>query len=56
MALFHYINALKLKYAHLENSIEREQRRPLPDISTLHHLKRERLMLKEEILKLSPLM
>lgn len=53
MSLFHHINTLKLKHAHLEKSIEREQKRPLPDISTLHHLKRERLSLKEEILKLS---
>ena len=53
MSLFHRINALKLKHAHLENSIDREQKRPLPDISTLHHLKREKLFLKEEIIKLS---
>lgn len=53
MSLFHRINALKFKHAHLEKSIEREQRRPLPNLNILHHLKREKLSLKEEILKLS---
>lgn len=53
MSLFQHLNSLKLKHTHLEKSIELEQKRPLPDISTLHNLKREKLHLKEEIIRLS---
>lgn len=53
MSLFQHLNSLKLKHTHLEKSIKLEQNRPLPDLPTLHQLKREKLHLKEEIVRLS---
>ncbi|MFQ5984389.1 MAG: YdcH family protein [Alphaproteobacteria bacterium] len=45
--------ALTAKHAKLEQAIEEEMRRPLPDTLHLSTLKREKLRIKDEIAKLS---
>ena len=44
-----HISALQSKHAELDARIEREEHRPMPDMATLHRLKKEKLKLKEEI-------
>ena len=43
------IDSLKAKHAALENEIEVENARPLPDDAHIHALKKEKLKLKEEM-------
>lgn len=49
MSLQDRIESLKAKHAALENAIETERRRPLPDPSHLSDLKRQKLRIKDEI-------
>jgi len=44
-----HMSALEAKHAGLEAQIEEENQRPLPDTTTLHRLKKEKLKIKEEI-------
>ncbi len=53
MSIAKHLDALKLRHAHIENHIEEEQKRPMPNTGILHVLKRNRLHVKEEITKLS---
>ena len=46
------IEALKTQHATLEQAIEAEASRPLPDDLRLHDLKRQKLRIKDEIFQL----
>ncbi len=52
MSLHEHVDSLRAKHAQLEQQIDEEQHRPLPDSTTLIKLKREKLRLKEEIERL----
>lgn len=47
------LEALKAKHAKLEQSIDEECHRPLPDTVQIHTLKREKLKIKDTITWLS---
>jgi hypothetical protein len=44
-----HVSALEAKHAGLEAQIIEEEQRPMPDTTTLHRLKKEKLKIKEEI-------
>ena len=44
-----HITALKTKHATLEEAIAEEMRKPAPDDVTIRSLKKQKLMLKQEI-------
>jgi len=46
------VESLRSKHAHLEQEIDDELHRPLPDQSVLTRLKREKLRIKDEIARL----
>lgn len=52
MSLHEHVDSLRAKHARLEQRIDEEQHRPLPDSTMLIKLKREKLRLKEEIERL----
>ncbi len=52
MAERYLVSQLKSKHANLELAIENEMARPLPDEDALLKLKREKLQIKDELLKL----
>ena len=52
MSLHEHVDSLRAKHARLEQLIDDEQHRPLPDSTILVRLKREKLRLKEEIERL----
>jgi hypothetical protein len=45
-----HLSALRNKHAELEQKLEREENRPLPDSKTILDLKKQKLHLKEAIL------
>ena len=47
------IAVLKRKHASLESELSDENNRPLPDASTLAHIKREKLAIKDELERLT---
>ena len=47
-----YVESLRSKHAHLEQEIDDELHRPLPDQSILTRLKREKLRIKDEMARL----
>ncbi len=47
------ITVLKQKHASLESALSDESNRPLPDSSTLAHIKREKLAIKDELERLT---
>jgi hypothetical protein len=47
------IEALRAKHARLEQAIDEESHRPLPDTVQIHSLKREKLRIKDEIARLT---
>ncbi|WP_096702070.1 YdcH family protein [Magnetospirillum sp. 15-1] len=49
MSLHDRVESLKAKHAALENAIETETRRPLPDNTQIHDLKRKKLLIKDEL-------
>ena len=49
MSLQEHVDSLRAKHAILEQQIDDEQHRPLPNQMTLAQLKKEKLRLKEEI-------
>ncbi len=53
MSLDERLDSLKSKHEMLENEIEEEERRPHPDDIHLHELKKQKLLLKDEIAELS---
>jgi hypothetical protein len=52
MAERNLVSRLKTKHANLELAIENEMARPLPDEEALAALKRKKLQIKDELLKL----
>jgi len=52
MSLHEHVDSLRAKHARLEEQIDEEQHRPLPDNTILVKLKREKLRLKEAIERL----
>ena len=52
MCTVDYIEALKAKHASLEQAISRESRRPHPDDDTICNLKKQKLLLKDQIVQL----
>jgi len=46
------LQSLRARHASLEDRINAEDHRPLPDTEELHRLKREKLHLKEEMERL----
>lgn len=44
-----HMSALRMKHAELEDKLDREESRPLPDISLIHRLKKEKLHIKDVI-------
>lgn len=53
MSVQDYLEGLRSKHAHLEQAIDEEAHRPMPDQAILTRLKREKLKLKEEIVRLT---
>lgn len=53
MTMQDYVESLRSKHALLEQQIDDELHRPLPDQSILTRLKREKLRIKDEITRLS---
>jgi hypothetical protein len=47
-----YVEGLRNKHAHLEEEIDVEGHRPMPDQTMLTRLKREKLRIKDEIARL----
>ena len=54
MALHEHVDSLRTKHARLEQLIDEELHRPLPDQAALSRLKKEKLRIKEEIERLRP--
>ncbi len=52
MSMQEYVEGLRDKHAHLEEEIDDELHRPMPDQVTLTRLKREKLKIKDEIARL----
>jgi hypothetical protein len=52
MSLLEHVGSLRVKKSQIEDLIEQEQHRPLPDQSILTRLKREKLKIKEQINRL----
>lgn len=46
------IDALKDRHASLDEQIDDEERRPHPDDAVIHDLKRRKLAIKDEIMRL----
>jgi len=53
MTMHDYVESLRSKHAHLEQEIDDELHRPLPDQSVLTRLKREKLRIKDEMARLA---
>ncbi len=53
MPLQDRVESLRAKHAHLEELIDQEQHRPLPDQGRLSRLKKEKLRIKEQIERLT---
>lgn len=52
MTMQDYVESLRSKHALLEQQIDDELHRPLPDQAVLSRLKREKLKIKDEIARL----
>ena len=52
MALEQRIESLKKRHAHIDHIVHEEEIRPAPDIVRLHELKRTKLHLKDELVRL----
>ena len=53
MTMHDYVESLRSKHAVLEQQIDDEMHRPLPDQAILTRLKREKLRIKDEIARLN---
>jgi hypothetical protein len=52
MALVQRLDSLKKRHALIKEQIRNEESSPAPDAARLQHLKREKLVLKDEIVRL----
>lgn len=53
MSTVDHIEALKTKHANLEQAIDQESSRPHPDDDAICSLKKRKLMIKDQIVRLS---
>ncbi len=53
MALEQRIESLRKRHAHIETQLHEEESRPAPDIAKVQELKKEKLVLKDEIARLT---
>lgn len=53
MALEQRIESLRKRHANIESQLDYESARPVPDTALTQQLKREKLLLKDEISRLS---
>ncbi len=44
-----HVSALQLKHAGLDHKLQQEMSRPLPDLTMIQHLKKQKLRIKEVI-------
>ncbi len=44
-----HVSALQLKHAGLDQKLQQEMGRPLPDLATIQHLKKLKLRIKEKL-------
>jgi hypothetical protein len=44
-----HISALRTKHAEIEQKLEREENRPLPDTQLIHTLKKKKLTIKDAL-------
>lgn len=49
MSLYTHIETLQQKHSLLETMIDTESSRPLPDFMHISHLKKQKLVIKEEL-------
>ena len=54
MSVTDHIQALKQKHANLETELGNQESCPMPDTRAIADLKRQKLAIKDEIVKLSP--
>lgn len=52
MALEQRIESLRNRHAHIEKQLTQEEARPVPDAALIGQLKKEKLLLKDEIERL----
>ena len=52
MSLHDRVESLKAKHAALEMAIESEARRPVPDPTQIHDMKRKKLQIKDELIRI----
>ncbi len=52
MSLHTHIDMLEKKHIKLESDLEMEVHRPMPDFSAVQKLKKQKLMIKEELSRL----
>jgi hypothetical protein len=52
MSLLDRIETLRARHAHLEDEIDKEVSRPLPNPETISDLKRQKLRIKDEIFQI----
>ena len=55
MSMLEHVDSLRTKHAHLDEQIDKEMHRPMPDQAIVTRLKKEKLRLKEEIERLRPM-
>ena len=53
MAQTDHVEALKVKHAALDNELDTENNRPMPDMLHVAELKRQKLAIKDEIERLT---
>ena len=53
MSVVSHIEHLQARHAHLEAHLAEEMARPMPDFFTIKDIKKQKLLLKEEIARLS---
>ena len=53
MSITDHIEALKKKHAALDHELDDQNARPLPDASMINDLKRQKLAIKDEIVRLT---
>lgn len=54
MSLAAHISALESKHVHLEQLIRDQSHRPLPDFTVIQTLKKQKLVIKEELERIAP--
>lgn len=52
MSLAAHISSLESKHQHLEAMVGEEMHRPLPDFTVIQSLKKQKLLIKEELSRL----